>query len=90
MLAKLMLRQKTIMPVEQMVMSSMAIDWADEMSREELVVAWIRQLELRPEDIKRAMARLEKAQRKNKERFSQVHRLAPTEENRGWRLGACL
>ena len=43
--AELMYGQKPIMPVERTIASWMAIDWSNEMSREELLAARIRQLE---------------------------------------------
>ena len=51
---ELMYGQKPIMLVERTIASWMAFDWANEMSREELLVAHIRQLERRPEDVERA------------------------------------
>ena len=43
-----------------------AVDWRDEMSREELLVARIQQLERRPEDVERAKAKLHAASARNK------------------------
>ena len=45
------------------------------MSQEELLVAWIRQFERRPEDVERAAEKLRLARLKNKGRFDQTHRL---------------
>ena len=39
---ELMFRRKPIMPVEQKVISWMAVEWTNEMSQEELLVARIR------------------------------------------------
>ena len=72
MLAKLMLRQKTIMPVEQMVTSSMAIDWADEMSPKELLAARLRKLKRTPEDVEQENVRVKEAHAKNKKQFDQT------------------
>ena len=60
MLAELMFGQKPIMSMEQTITSRMILDWVDEMSQEELLVAQIRQLERRPEDIERAKERLKR------------------------------
>jgi hypothetical protein len=52
--AELMYGQKPIMPIERTIASWVAIPWEKEMSREELLVARIRQLERRPEDLENA------------------------------------
>ena len=49
--AELMYGQKLIMPIERTISSWSEVDWKDEMSREELLAARIRQLEQRPEDV---------------------------------------
>ena len=49
--AELMYGQRPIMPTERTISSWAAVDWKDEMSREELLAARIRQLEWRPEDV---------------------------------------
>ena len=67
-----MLRQKNIMPVEQMVTSSMAIDWADEMSPEELLAARLRKLKRRPEDVEQEHVRVKEAHKKNKKQFDRT------------------
>jgi hypothetical protein len=71
--AELMYGQKPIMPTEQTIFSWAAMDWKDEMTREELLAAWIRQLQRRPEDIEQAAERLGAARVKNKERFDWTH-----------------
>ena len=48
MLTELMFGHKPIMPMERTICSWATVDWRDEMSREELLVARIRQLERRP------------------------------------------
>ena len=49
--AELMFGQKPIMPTERTISSWATVDWKDEMSREELLAARIRQLERRLEDV---------------------------------------
>ena len=48
---ELMFGQKLVMPIERAISSWATVDWKDEMSREELLAARIRQLERRPEDM---------------------------------------
>ena len=48
---ELTFRQKPIMPVEGTITSWMTVNWANEMSPEELLVVLIRQLERRSEDV---------------------------------------
>ena len=81
--AELMFGQKPIMLVERTIASWTAIDWANEMSREELLTAQIRQLEQRPEDVKLATARVKEARIRNKARFDQTHRLQPRKIEEG-------
>jgi type II secretory pathway pseudopilin PulG len=59
------------------------MDWKDEMTREELLAARIRQLQRRPEDVERAAERLRAARVKNKERFDRTHRLRPKKIEEG-------
>ena len=66
--AELMFGQKPIMPTERT---------KDEMSREELLAARIRQLERRPEYVERAVEKLRAARIRNKARFDRTHRLRP-------------
>jgi hypothetical protein len=75
MLAELMYGQKPIMPTEWAISSWAAVDWKDEMSREELLTARIQQLGQRPEDVERAADKLRAARLKNKGRFDPTHRL---------------
>jgi hypothetical protein len=42
---KLIFGQKPIMPIEESIVSSLALPWQDEISREELLALRIRQLE---------------------------------------------
>ena len=53
------------------------MDWRDEMSREELLAARIRQLKRRPEDVEQAAEKLRVAKTRNKARFDRTHRLRP-------------
>jgi hypothetical protein len=57
------------MPTERTISSWAALDWRDEMSREELLAARIGQLERRPEDVERAAEKLRTARLRNKGRF---------------------
>ena len=61
--------QKPIMPMETTISSWMAINWSNEMSREQLLAARIRQLERRLDDVERATARIKEARIRNKARF---------------------
>ena len=81
--AELMFGQKPITPVEQTIASGMAVDWADEMSREELLAARIRQLERSLEDAERATMRVKEARNRNKARFDRTHRLRPKKITEG-------
>ena len=51
--AEFMYGQKPIMPMERSISSWATVGWRDEMSREELLAARIRQLERRPEDVEK-------------------------------------
>ena len=75
--------QKPSMPVERTITSWMAVNWADEMSREELLAARIRQLERRPEDVEWATVRLREVRNINKARFDRTHRLRPKKIEEG-------
>jgi hypothetical protein len=91
--AELMYGQKPIMPIEHTISSWAALEWRNEMSREELLAAQIRQLERRPEDTERVAERLRTAWMKNKERFDWTHRLRPKRIEEGdWVLvyDSCL
>ena len=66
---ELMYGQKPIMPAEKTITLWAAMDWKDEMSREELLTARIRQLERRPEDMERAKEKLHTTHERNKGRF---------------------
>ena len=63
--AKLIFGQTPIMPIEQSIVSWLALPWQDEICREELLVLQIRQLEQREDDIEAAKARLKTARLKN-------------------------
>jgi hypothetical protein len=65
------------MPVEQSIVSWLALPWQDEMSREDLLALRIRQLEQRSENIEVAKARLKDPRLKNKKDFDKRHRLRP-------------
>jgi hypothetical protein len=65
------------MPVEQSIVSWLALPWQDEISREDLLASRIRQLEQRSEDIEVAITGLKNARLKNKEDFDRRHRLRP-------------
>ena len=85
--AKLIFGQKPIMPIEQSIVSWLALPWQDEICREELLALQIRQLEQREDDIEAAKARLKTARLKN-EAFDQRHRLRPRRFIEGdWVLG---
>ena len=71
--AELMFGQKPIMPVERTVASWTAIDWANEMTREELLAAQIWQLERRPKDVERATMRVKEARIRINARFDRMH-----------------
>jgi hypothetical protein len=81
--AELMYGQKPVMPTERRIASWAALEWENEMSREELLAARIRQLERRPEDVERATEKLRTARIKNKERFDRTHRLRPKKIEEG-------
>jgi hypothetical protein len=81
--AELMYGQKPVMPAERTISSWAALEWRDEMSREELLAARIWQLERRPEDTERAAEMLRMARMKNKERFDWTHRLRPKKIEEG-------
>ena len=70
---ELMYGQKPIMPTERTISSWVTVDWRDEMSREELLAARIRQLERRPEDVERAAEKLRLGRLKNKGWFDRTH-----------------
>jgi hypothetical protein len=80
---ELMFGQKPIMPMERTISSWATIDWRDEMSREELLAARIRQLERRPEDVELAAEKLRVSRTKNKARFDRTHRLRPKKIEEG-------
>ena len=73
--AELIFGQKPIMPVEQSIVSWLALPWQEEISREELLALRIRQLERRADDIEVAKSHLKSARLINKEAFDQRHRL---------------
>ena len=81
--AELMYEQKPLMPIEKTIPSGVAIPWENEMNREELLVARIRQLERRHEDLEHAQKIMEVAQVKNKIWFDKTHRLHPKKIEEG-------
>ena len=56
--SKLILGQKPIMPIEQLVFSWISLPWADEMNREDLLALRIRHLERSDEDVQIATERM--------------------------------
>ena len=87
MLTKLMFGQKPIMSIERTITSLMAVDWMDEMNREGLLAAQIRQLEQRSEDVERAKEKLCAARVNNKGQFDRTYRLWPKKiEESDWVL----
>jgi hypothetical protein len=81
--AELMYGQKPVMPTERTISSWAALDWKDEMSREELLAARIRQLERRPEDVEGAAEKLRTARMRDKVQFDRTHRLRPKKIEEG-------
>ena len=67
----------------KMIASWVAIPWENEMSREELLTAWIRQLERRPKDLEHARKIMEVARVNNKIQFDKTHRLRPKKIEEG-------
>ena len=65
------------MPVEQSIVSWLALPWQDEISREDLLALRIRQLEQKSENREVAKARLKNARLKKKKDFDRRHRLCP-------------
>ena len=80
---ELMYGQKQVMPIEKTITSSVVIPWENEMSREELLAARIRQLERRPEDLEHAQKIMEVDRVKNKIWFDKTHRLHPKKIKEG-------
>ena len=81
--AELIDGQKPIMSVERTIASWTKIDWANEMSREELLAARIQQLERRPEDVEQATMMVREVRILNKAQFDQTHRLRPRKIEEG-------
>jgi hypothetical protein len=79
-MSELIFGQNPVMPVEQSIVSWLALPWQDEISREDLLGLRIRQLEQRTEDIAVARARLKDARLKNKKDFDKRHRHRPRNE----------
>jgi hypothetical protein len=65
------------MPMEQSIVSWLALPWQDEISRKDLLALRIWQLEQRLKDIEVAITQLKNARLKNKEDFDKQHRLCP-------------
>ena len=72
---ELMLGQKPIMLVEDLVPTWVFLDWKDGITRERLLELWIQQLEKLLEDQKIALKKLMVARLSNKDRFDRTHRL---------------
>ena len=86
--AELIFGQKPIMPIDQSIVSWLALRWQDEISREELLTLRIRQLKPREDDIEHAKACLKTPRLKSMEDFDQRHRLRPRRFIEGdWVLG---
>ena len=73
--AELMIGQAPVMPTETAIATWTMLPWKEEMSREDLLVIRIRQLQGRPEDIAEATCRQQEARLWNKSRFETKHRL---------------
>ena len=58
---ELMTGQAPVMPMEIVIATWIVLPWKEEMSREELLAVWIRQLEGRVEDIAEAIRRQQEA-----------------------------
>ena len=80
-----MYRLKLMMPIEDMITLWVAMLWENKMSREELLVAQIRRLERRLEDLERACKWMKVAQMRNKDLFDRTHRLMPRKIEEGLR-----
>ena len=75
MLIELMLGQKPIMPIEDLVSTWVFLDWKDGISRERLLELRIQQLERLPKDQKIALDKLKEARLSNKDKFDKTHQL---------------
>ena len=64
--AELITGQVPVMPMETAIATWTVLPWKEEMSREELLAVWIRQLEGRPADIVEAIRRQQEARFRNK------------------------
>ena len=80
---ELIFEQKPVIPIQQTILSWVAIDWAKEISREELLVVRICQLKRRPKGIEQAATKLEEVQKMNKGHFDQTHQLWPKKIEEG-------
>ena len=63
--------------------SWMVVNWADEMSREELLAVRIQPLDVGRKDVEWATARVKEARSRNKARFDRTHRLRPKKIDEG-------
>jgi hypothetical protein len=66
-----------LMPIEEDVCSWRAIEWEDQVSREELITRRIEHFNLRPGMVELARERVKAARQKNKVYFDKTHRLRP-------------
>jgi hypothetical protein len=72
---ELILDQKPIMPVEDLVPTWVFLEWTDGITIERLLALRIQQLERLPEDQKIALEKLKAARLGNKDKFDKTHRL---------------
>ena len=71
--AELMTGHAPVKSTETVIATWIMLPWKEEMSREELLVVRIRQLEGRPEDIAEAIRRQQEARFQNKSWFDRKH-----------------
>ena len=81
--AELILGQSPIMPLEDSILSWIAIPWRQEITREELLALHIQQLERRLEDVQLAIQQQKEARIRNKDRFDKTHRIRPKKLEEG-------
>ena len=75
-----------IMPIEEKITTWVVLPWESEMSREDLLAVWIRQLQSRIEDIEKATTRMKETRIKNKDRFDKMKRIRPRNVQEGDRV----
>ena len=72
---ELILGQKLIMPIEDLVPTWVFLDWNDGITRERLLELRVQQLERLPKDQNIALEKLKAAWLSNKDKFDRTHRL---------------